>query len=155
FELSLDMSSTPEPPGAAKAVPDSACELALPEDHAPLLRHSDVSFPARVRVGQAHNLRVQIIPAEVVLPTGEVRKVPKPHGHDDTFELKVPPPPSPGQPPPPVRVTVFVAAENFALESEPRAELVVPLAGKSAAAHFTLRGQEAGPGRIMVDFFQD
>ena len=45
-------------------------------------RHTDVSYPARVRQGQIHNLRLQIIPAEMILPSGEVVPVAKPHAHD-------------------------------------------------------------------------
>jgi hypothetical protein len=61
----------------------------------------------------------------------------------------------PEERPPPIRLTVSVAAENFAVEGEARADLVVPLTGKSAAVRFRLCGLEPGPGRIMVDFTQE
>src|SRR5262249_49450641 len=115
-----------------------------------LRRHSDVSFPARVPAGKPCNLRVQVVPAEVTLPTGEVRPVPKPRARDAPLGLPAPPVP-PGEPPPPVRLTVSVAAENFDVEDDPRADLLVPYAGKSAALAFRLRGQAVGPGRVMVD----
>jgi hypothetical protein len=112
-------------------------------------RHTDVSFPARVRQGKVYRLRVQVVPATETLPTGEVRELPKPHPHDVTVALAVP------QPTGPLRVIVSLAAENFEIEGPCRAELLVPLASKSAAVSFGLRGQEVGPGRIMVDFTQD
>src|SRR5207244_1199871 len=53
-------------------------------------KHTDVSFPASVPIGKVYNLRVQIVPAEIVLPSGEVRELPKPHSHDVTMDLDVP-----------------------------------------------------------------
>jgi hypothetical protein len=102
-----------------------------------------------------YHLRVQLVPAEETLASGEVRERPRPHPHDATLNLMVPPPPEPGTPPPPVRLTISVAAENFEIEGPSRIEIVVPLEGKSPAVPFGLRGLEAGPGRIMVDFAQD
>jgi hypothetical protein len=52
-------------------------------------------------------------------------------------------------------VTVSVAAENFEIDGDPRAELVVSRAGQSTAVTFALRGQQEGPGRIMLDFTQN
>jgi hypothetical protein len=112
----------------------------------PLRRYTDVSFPARVRVGKTYPLRVQIVPAEETLPTGEVRPLPRPHAHDASLALTATLP---------VRVTVSVAAENFEVDGPARLEVVVPLAGKSAPVSLDLRGQTVGPGRIMVDFSQD
>jgi type VI secretion system protein ImpC len=125
---------------------------ALPES---IQRHTDVSFPANVPVGKTHNLRVQLVPAEEILPTGEVKKHPRSHPHDVTMSLDVPRPARMGEPSPPVRVIVSVAAENFTIESATRAEILVPLTGKSPAVNFCLRGQAVGPGRIMVDFVQE
>ena len=34
-------------------------------------RHTDVSFPAVVQAGKVYNLRVQLVPAEEALPSGE------------------------------------------------------------------------------------
>ena len=82
-------------------------------DRSTIRRHTDVSFPARVPAGKTHNLRVQIVPAEEILSTGEVRELPKPHAHDATLTLKSPAPEEPA-----IRVTVSVAAENFEMESE-------------------------------------
>jgi serine/threonine protein kinase len=118
-------------------------------------RHTDVSFPARVQVGKVYNLRVQFVPAEEKLPSGEVRKKPKPHQHDATVDLTVPAPARPDQEPPPISLAISVAAENFEIEGQTRAEIVVPLVGKSPAVTFGMRGQEVGPGRIMVDFAQN
>src|SRR5262249_19207036 len=73
-------------------------------------RQADVSFPARVRAGKVYLLRVQIVPSEEVLPTGEVRQLPRPHAHDVDMALAAPPQ---GEP---LRVTVSVAAENFEVE---------------------------------------
>src|SRR6185369_12974788 len=119
-------------------------------DRSTVRRHTDVSFPARIPLGKTHNLRVQIVPAEEVSSTGEVKELPKPHEHDATLTLK-----APGPEEPPIRLTVSVAAENFELESETQTEIVVPMTGRSAAAIFRLRGESVGPGRIMVDFSQD
>jgi serine/threonine-protein kinase len=117
-------------------------------------RHTDVSFPAVVQAGKVYNLRVQLVPAEEVLPSGEVRERPRPHAHDATLDLLVTPPPTPDTVPPPVKLTISVAAENFEVEGSSRTDIVVPLAGKSPAAQFGLQGLQAGPGRIMVDFAQ-
>jgi molecular chaperone DnaK (HSP70) len=117
-------------------------------------RHTDVSFPARVRVGKPYNLRVQIVPTEVTLPTGQIKEIPKAHDHDITMSLEVPRPDRPEQPPPPIRVAVSVTAENFEIEGQSRAEIIVPLAGKSQTAIFRLIGEEVGPARIMIDFAQ-
>jgi hypothetical protein len=104
-----------------------------------------------VPVGKVHHLRVQIIPAEEVLPGGEVRERPRPHAHDVTLELQ--PPPPQGWP---IRVSVSVAAENFEIQcARPSAEIAVPAAGRSHAVHFPLRGLAVGPGRVMLDFEQD
>jgi hypothetical protein len=114
------------------------------EAQAPLLRrHTDVSFPAKVPLGKTHNLRVQLVPAEETLPTGEVRPLPKAHPHDVTVAVRQAMP-----------VTVSVAAEHFEIDGEPNAELLVPPSGKSAAVTFRLRGTVVGPARIMVDFSQ-
>jgi hypothetical protein len=118
-----------------------------------LRRHTDVSFPARARVGKIYPLRVQVVPAEETLPSGEVRPLPRPHAHDASLALTVPPP-TWQHAPPPLRVTVSVAAENFEIDGPARLEVIVPLAGKSAPLNFSLRGQMVGPGRIMVDFSQ-
>jgi hypothetical protein len=118
-------------------------------------RHTDVSFPATVQVGKVYNLRVQLIPAEEALPSGEVRERPRPHAHDATLNLLVAPPVTPDTPLPPVKLTMSVASENFEIEGPSRIEIVVPLEGKSPAVQLGLRGLVAGPGRIMVDFAQD
>jgi RNA polymerase sigma factor (sigma-70 family) len=115
-------------------------------------RHTDVSFPARVRQGKAYHLRVQIVPAEVVLRTGEISEIPRPHSHDATMVLKVPEPTESKSTP--IKVEISVAAENFEIEGSPHAELVVPLEGTSRPVSFRLRGELVGPGRIMVDFCQ-
>jgi serine/threonine protein kinase len=117
-------------------------------------RHSDVSFPAKASAGKVHKLRVQLVPAEEILPSGEVRTLPKPHSHDAAMAIQVPPPERPGEPPPPIRVMVSVAAENFTIEGPTCQELVVPLDRASAVLRFRLRGQRPGSGRIMVDFTQ-
>lgn len=117
-------------------------------------RHTDISFPARVHVAKSYNLRVQIILAEKTLPTGEVKKLAKPHDHDVTMSLLVSQPTEPGKPPPDIRVTIDVAAENFEIEGPARAEIIVPLLEKSPAAVFRLRGRKVGPGRVMIDFAQ-
>jgi hypothetical protein len=130
----------------------------LVPDVAPLesiRRHTDISFPARVRLGRIYNLRVQIIPAEETLPTGETREIPKPHAHDATMLLDVPRPTRLDEPLPAIRVNIYVAAENFEIEGPTSAEIVVPIVGKSPSAIFRLRGEEVGPGRIMIDFVQD
>jgi hypothetical protein len=116
-------------------------------------RHTDISFPARTRVAKAYPLRVQIVPAEEKLPGGEVLQLPPPHPHDVSLKLVVPSRASSRQPR--IRVAVSVAAENFEIEGATRGDLDVPLAGKSSAITFLLRGQEVGPGRVMVDFSQD
>jgi tetratricopeptide (TPR) repeat protein len=118
-------------------------------------RHTDVSFPSRVVAGKRYNLRIQIVPAEMMLPTGEVNQIPLPHSHDVTIDLEVKKPAEPHEPPPPIRLMISVAAENFEIEGESRAEIIVPLSGKSEAALFSLRGEQLGPGRIMLDFSQD
>jgi type VI secretion system protein ImpC len=118
-------------------------------------RHTDISFPAQVAVSKTYNLRVQLVPAEEILPTGELQQLPRPHAHDVTMSLQVPQPAKPEEAPPPIRVTVSVATENFVIEGNLRADIVVPLVGKSPGVQFRLRGQEIGPGRIMVDFAQD
>jgi serine/threonine protein kinase len=117
-------------------------------------RHTDVAFPARIPVSKVGTLRIQLVPAEEFLPTGEVREIRPPHPHDATLTLKAPRPEEPDESLPLIRLTVSVAAENFTIEGDSRAELVVPLGGKSSTLHFRLRGQKAGPGRIMVDFMQ-
>jgi type VI secretion system protein ImpC len=119
-----------------------------------LRRHTDISFPDRVRVGQWSCLRVQLVPALIVLPGGEVREQPKPHPHDTTLALLAPPH-TPEAPPPPVRLTVSVVAENFEIRGPYRVEILVPREGPSPAAHFDLCGQDVGPGRIMIDFAQE
>ena len=119
-----------------------------------ILRHTDISFPARVNVGKSYNLRVQIIPAEETLPTGEIKELPKPHPHDVTMSLYAPKPAEPEEPPPAIRVTIDVTAENLEIEGMTSAEIVVPLRHKCLAAKFRLRGKEVGPGRIMIDFVQ-
>jgi hypothetical protein len=119
-----------------------------------LRRHTDISLPALVRVGQWCNLRVQLVPADEKLPSGEVRERPRPHPHDATLTLLLPSSP-PEEPPSQIRVTVNVAAENFEIKGPYRAEIVVPREGRSPAVHFDLRGLEVGPGRVMVDFAQE
>jgi type VI secretion system protein ImpC len=120
-----------------------------------LRRHTDVSFPARVRLGKPYHLRVRLVPAEEELPGGGTRERPRPHTHDATVNLLMAPPPRRGAPPPPIRVAVSLAAENFEIDGPNRAELVVPKAGASPAVQFRLRGLSLGPGRVMVDFTQD
>jgi CHAT domain/Sigma-70, region 4 len=127
---------------------------ASPQEPAPLIRrHTDVSFPARVRQGKMYHLRVQIVPAEVVLPSGELSEIPKSHSHDATMTLKVPRPLR-SKKVPPIRVAINLAAENLDIQGSPRAQIVVPLEGKSRPVNFRLRGEKVGPGRIMVDFNQ-
>jgi hypothetical protein len=99
-----------------------------------LERHTDVSFPRKVRLGQTTNLRVLITPQ-----AGR-------HYHDQPLLLGVSHQ---------ICVTVFVAAENFTIEGDTRADIVVPLKGDSNAINFRLTGEEVGPGRIMLDFVQD
>jgi hypothetical protein len=118
-------------------------------------RHTDVSFPALVQVRKSYNLRVQLVPAEETLESGEVRQRPRPHEHDTTLDLQVPVPACPDQTSPPIKLTISVAAENFDLEGQNRAEIIVPMTGKSPAVSFGLRALEVGPGRIMVDFSQE
>jgi serine/threonine protein kinase len=130
---------------------DKPADVLPPES---IRRHTDISFPARVRVGKTHNLRVQIIPAEETLPTGETREIPKQHPHDVAMLLDVPRPAQPGEPPPAICVTIYVAAENLEIEGPTSAEIIVPLVGKSPAANFRLRGEKVGPGRVMIDFVQ-
>jgi serine/threonine protein kinase len=123
-----------------------------PEPSRLIRRHTDVSFPARVRQGTTNHLRVQIIPAQVVLPSGEVSEIPKAHPHDATMTLKVPWPTD--EKVPAIKVEISVATENFDIEGSTRARVIVPLEGKSRPVNFRLRAVEAGPGRIMVDFSQ-
>jgi hypothetical protein len=52
-------------------------------------------------------------------------------------------------------VAVSVIAENYEIDGATRAEVDVPLVGKSSPITFFLRGQEVGPGRVMVDFSQE
>ena len=138
------MASEPPPPRPRSGIEPTS-----------IRRHTDVSFPAVVQAGKVYNLRIQLVPAEEALPSGEVRERPRPHAHDATLNLLVAPPTKPDTPPPPVKLTISVAAENFEIEGLSRVEIVVPLAGKSPAVQFSLQGMEAGPGRIMVDFAQD
>jgi hypothetical protein len=118
-------------------------------------RHTDISFPASVPVGKTGKLRVQLIPAEEILPTEEVRKHPSTSPHDATKSLKALRPTRPEEQPLPIRLIITLAAENFKIEDARRVELIVPLVGKSPPIYFRLRGQKVGPGRIMVDFTQD
>jgi hypothetical protein len=99
-------------------------------------RYSDVSFPQKVRAGKATVLRVAI-------------GLRPPHDHDVPLDVVVPPLSTP------VAVTVSVAAENFTLHGEPEAEITVPPEGGSLPAVFRLTGDRPGPGRVMVDFFQE
>lgn len=99
-------------------------------------RFTDVSFPCEVRPKQTVNLRVAIA-------------MQKRHAHDDGLDLERP------ESSRPFVVTVHVAAENFSIEGETRAEIVVPLERDSPAVHFRLTGVSVGPGRIMVDLSQD
>jgi hypothetical protein len=55
---------------------------------------------------------------------------------------------------PSIKVEINVAAENFDIEGSPRAQIIVPLEEKSRPVNFRLRGEEIGPGRIMLDFSQ-
>ena len=118
-------------------------------------RHTDVSFPAVVQAGRVYNLRVQVVPAAEVLPSGEMRDRPKPHAHDATLDLLIPPRSKPDEPPPPVRLAISLVAENFEFEGPSRADLLVPEEGTSPALQFGLRGMVVGPGRVMIDFAQD
>ena len=43
---------------------------------------------------------------------------------------------------------------EFEIDSIGRAEIAVPLEGCSRPVHFSLRGLEVGPGRVMIDFAQ-
>jgi serine/threonine protein kinase len=118
-------------------------------------RYTDVSFPSRVPLGKVYPLRVQVVPTEEDLPTGQRQELPKPHAHDVTISLKGPTSTNPEEPPPPIRVHITVAAENFVIDGNAQAEIVVPYLGKSPATQFHLWGQNVGPGRIMLDFAQD
>jgi CHAT domain len=126
----------------------------VPVQPVTIRRHTDVSFPAEVQAGKVYNLRVQLVPAAEILPSGEVCERPKPHAHDATLNLLVAPPPTPDTSPPPVEVTVSLAAENFEVEGPARAEIIVHLEGASSAVQFGLRGLAIGLGRIMIDFAQ-
>jgi CHAT domain-containing protein len=99
-------------------------------------------------------LRIQLVPTEEISPSGEVRQLRRPHGHDVTVTIKVPRPDQPDKPPPPIRLTVSVAAENFTIDGDRCADLLVPLEGKSPVLRFRLRADKLGPGRIMIDFMQ-
>ncbi len=134
---------------------DSKQVSGAPSPAAIIRRHTDISFPAKVPVGKTFPLRVQLVPSEETLPSGELRAVPKPHPHDVTLPLVVGEPAAPHEPPPPIRVNISVAAENFQIEGETHAQIIVPLVGRSPAVNFRLRGQQVGPGRIMIDFDQD
>jgi type VI secretion system protein ImpC len=135
--------------------PGRAERMTVPVSPTIVRRHTDVSFPALVLSGKRYNLRVVLVPAEETLAEGGVRERPRPHAHDATMNLLVPSPPRRGDPPPPIRVNVSVAAENFEIDGPSRAELVVPLEGRSSTVQFGLRGLDAGPGRVMIDFAQD
>jgi fatty-acyl-CoA synthase len=124
-----------------------------PEQPVVIRRHTDVSFPAKVRVGKIYNLRVRLVSAEAELPGGGVRELAKPHTHDTTINLLISQP-RPGLPKAEVWVSVSVAGENFEVEGPARAEIVVPPEGNSTPLQFALRGLEPGPGRIMIDFAQ-
>ena len=99
-----------------------------------------------VQVGKVYNLRVQLVPAEETLPSGEVRERPRPHAHDATLDLLVPPPAEPEQPPPPVKLTISVAAENFEIEGPNRVEIVVPAGGEVAGRAVRPAGPGGRPG---------
>ena len=151
----LHIALGPIPDAATKRSPDSKAPIGQVNPASESIRrHTDISFPARVHVGKSYNLRVQIIPAEKTLPTGEVKELAKPHDHDATMLLDFPKPAAPEEPPPDICVTIDVAAENFEIDGPASAEIVVPLLEKSPAAVFRLRGREVGPGRVMIDLAQ-
>lgn len=150
---SIVMSSPPSPIESSRPLEPS--QPPAQEKAEIIRRHTDVSFPAKARAGKVYSLRVQIVPADVELEAGVIKPAPKPHPHDITMALEVPKPRSPEEAPPPIRVMVSVAAENFEIEGKSRADIIVPVSGKSPAATFQLIGQEVGPGRIMLDFAQD
>jgi hypothetical protein len=127
---------------------------AVPVEPTTIRRHTDVSFPAAVPAGQVYNLRIQLVPAVEVLPSGEVRDRPRPHPHDATLNLLVPPATGPDRPAPPIRLTISLAVENFAIQGPGRAEILVPQESGSPPVQFGLRGLCVGPGRIMIDFAQ-
>jgi hypothetical protein len=52
------------------------------------------------------------------------------------------------------RVNISVVAENFKVDGDCRAEIVVSPGGNSPALQFSLQGLEVGPGRVMIDFSQ-
>jgi hypothetical protein len=106
--------------------------------------HTDVSFPAQVTVNQHAELRVRLVPAELVSPSGQVVELPRPHAHDVTFQV---------QTSCPVEV-VLALAHNFEVESPHVQKVAVPPEGPSDAVTFLLRGIDVGPGRLTVDFFQ-
>jgi hypothetical protein len=127
-----------EPPPQPKAPEPPPCPLPPPGKLEPavLRRHSDVSFPLRAQVGRPTLLRVKISPE-------------KRHQYDAALDLELP------WGADSVRVTVYVTAENFTVEGDPQAEILVPREGDSHPALFRLVGQAAGPGRVMVDFTQE
>jgi RNA polymerase sigma-70 factor (ECF subfamily) len=139
----IDRTTVPEHPEAVPVQPTT------------IRRHTDVSFPALVPAGKVYNLRIQLVPAVEVLPSGQVRDRPKPHPHDATLNLPVPPASGPDQPAQPVRLTISLAVENFVIQGPGRAEILVPQEGSSPPVQFGLRGLGVGPGRIMIDFAQD
>jgi serine/threonine protein kinase len=149
----------PPPERGASQTPDEDLELYKELERVPPLRvpdrpvparerwmYTDVSFPACVRVNKVYNLRVQLVPSEDTLPSGQVRRLPPPHPHDALLQLSAVSVPVP--------VGVSVAAEQFEIEGDPRAVIAVPPEGKSPAVSFRLRGVAVGRGRIMVDFDQ-
>jgi serine/threonine protein kinase len=137
-----------------QAEPVTGVRHSADEPASEIRRYTDVSFPAKAATSEVHTLRVQLVPAEEVLPSGKLRVLPRPHAHDAVMSLKIPQPDRAGLPPA-IHVMASVAAENFAIEGPSHAELVVPLDGPTASFPFRLRALEPGPGRIMVDFTQD
>jgi serine/threonine protein kinase len=139
--------------GTRSGQPPEAPQQPPPPDV--IKRHTDIAFPAKCPVSKECVLRIKLVPAEEILPSGEVRPVRHPHTHDATLTLKAARPEQPEQAVPPIRLTVSVAAENFAIAGNRFADLVVPREGKSPTLSFLLRGQKVGPGRIMIDFMQN
>jgi CheY-like chemotaxis protein len=121
-------------PGGRPCVTDFGLARHLPPRD--IRRYSDISFPPRVRVGKPTNLRVRIATS-------------RRHAHDAELALEFPVGAAT------LPVTVFVAAENLTVESDPRATLLVPREGDSPAVQFRLVGERVGPGRVMIDFDQD
>jgi serine/threonine protein kinase len=117
---------------------------------------TDVEFPARVVVGDPYYLDIHLVsvggdaPAEDRLPP----QLPAADGMINFFVSFMTSAPGRGLPPAKVKVSISVAAENFEIVGNGRAEVDVSQAHDSPVVQFVLRGVRVGRGRVMIDFAQ-